>query len=125
MFEGVPNFPKPDRFWEIVEKFGVNILYTAPTAVRSMMKDGDRWVNEHDISTLRLLGSVGEPITSKAWMWYYSTVGHGTVSYTHLDVYKRQVGAASENAINLQREPRREGQSGQPHYQYGRFLPRF
>ena len=77
MFEGVPNFPKPDRFWEIVEKFGVNILYTAPTAVRSMMKDGDRWVNEHDISTLRLLGSVGEPITSKAWMWYYSTVGHG------------------------------------------------
>ena len=56
MFEGVPNFPKPDRFWEIVEKFGVNILYTAPTAVRSMMKDGDRWVNEHDISTLRLLG---------------------------------------------------------------------
>ena len=77
MFEGVPNCPKPDRFWEIVEKFGVNILYTAPTAVRSMMKDGDRWVNEHDISTLRLLGSVGEPITSKAWMWYYSTVGHG------------------------------------------------
>lgn len=77
MFEGVPSYPKPDRFWEVVEKFGVNILYTAPTAIRSMMKDGERWVNGHDISSLRLLGSVGEPITSKAWLWYYSAVGRG------------------------------------------------
>lgn len=77
MFEGVPNYPKPDRYWDVVEKFGVNILYTAPTAVRSMMKDGEQWVNNHDISTLRLLGSVGEPITSKAWLWYYSAVGQG------------------------------------------------
>lgn len=77
MFEGVPNYPKPDRYWDVVEKFGVNILYTAPTAVRAMMKDGERWVNEHDISSLRLLGSVGEPITSKAWLWYYSAVGQG------------------------------------------------
>lgn len=77
MFEGVPNYPKPDRYWEVVEKFGVNVLYTAPTAIRSMMKDGERWVNEHDISSLRLLGSVGEPITSKAWLWYYSAIGQG------------------------------------------------
>lgn len=77
MFEGVPNYPKPDRYWEIVEKFGVNILYTAPTAIRSMMKDGEQWVSNHDISTLRLLGSVGEPITSKAWLWYYSAIGQG------------------------------------------------
>lgn len=77
MFEGVPNYPKPDRFWDVVEKFGVNILYTAPTAIRAMMKDGDRWVNNHDVSSLRLLGSVGEPITSKAWLWYYSTIGRG------------------------------------------------
>ena len=77
MFEGVPSYPKPDRFWEVVEKFGVNILYTAPTAIRSMMKEGERWVNGHDISSLRLLGSVGEPITSKAWLWYYSAVGRG------------------------------------------------
>lgn len=77
MFEGVPNYPHPDRFWDVVEKFGVNILYTAPTAVRSMMKDGEQWINKHDISTLRLLGSVGEPITSKAWLWYYSAIGQG------------------------------------------------
>lgn len=77
MFEGVPNYPKPDRYWEVVEKFGVNVLYTAPTAVRSMMKDGEKWVNNHDISSLRLLGSVGEPITSKAWLWYYSAIGQG------------------------------------------------
>ena len=77
MFEGVPNYPKPDRYWDIVEKFGVNILYTAPTAIRSMMKDGEQWVSNHDISTLRLLGSVGEPITSKAWLWYYSAIGQG------------------------------------------------
>lgn len=77
MFEGVPNYPKPDRYWDVVEKFGVNILYTAPTAVRSMMKDGEQWINDHDISTLRLLGSVGEPITSKAWLWYYSAIGQG------------------------------------------------
>lgn len=77
MFEGVPNYPKPDRYWEVVEKFGVNVLYTAPTAIRSMMKDGERWVNRRDISSLRLLGSVGEPITSKAWLWYYSAVGRG------------------------------------------------
>ncbi|MCQ4882214.1 AMP-binding protein, partial [Alistipes onderdonkii] len=56
---------------------GVNILYTAPTAIRSMMKEGERWVNGHDIGSLRLLGSVGEPITSKAWLWYYSAVGRG------------------------------------------------
>lgn len=77
MFEGVPNYPKPDRYWEVVEKFGVNILYTAPTAIRSMMKDGERWVRKHDLSSLRLLGSVGEPINSKAWLWYYSVIGRG------------------------------------------------
>lgn len=77
MFEGVPNYPKPDRYWEVVEKFGVNILYTAPTAIRAMMKDGERWVNGHDISSLRLLGSVGEPIAPKAWLWYYSSIGRG------------------------------------------------
>lgn len=77
MFEGVPNHPKPDRYWEVVEKFGVNILYTAPTAIRAMMKDGEKWIEGHDTSSLRMLGSVGEPIASKAWMWYYSAVGKG------------------------------------------------
>ena len=75
MFEGVPNYPKPDRFWEVVEKYGVNIFYTAPTAIRAMMRDGEEWPNRHDLGSLRLLGSVGEPINPEAWIWYYKVVG--------------------------------------------------
>ena len=75
MFEGVPNYPEPDRFWEIVEKYGVNIFYTAPTAIRAIMKSGDDWPNKRDLSSLRLLGSVGEPINPEAWMWYYKVIG--------------------------------------------------
>jgi acetyl-CoA synthetase len=75
MFEGVPNYPSPDRFWEIVEKYGVNIFYTAPTAIRAMMKDGDEWPQRHDLRSLRLLGSVGEPINPEAWIWYYKVIG--------------------------------------------------
>ncbi|MFO8091169.1 MAG: acetate--CoA ligase [Desulfatiglandaceae bacterium] len=77
MFEGVPNYPEPDRFWEIVERYGVNIFYTAPTAIRAIMRNGDEWIKKHDLSTLRLLGSVGEPINPEAWMWYYEVVGGG------------------------------------------------
>ncbi len=75
MFEGVPNYPKPDRFWDIVEKYKVNIIYTAPTAIRAMMKDGDKWPLGRDLSSLRLLGTVGEPINPEAWMWYYEIIG--------------------------------------------------
>lgn len=75
MFEGVPNYPKPDRFWEVVEKYRVNIFYTAPTAIRAMMKDGDQWPLGRDLSSLRLLGTVGEPINPEAWMWYYKIIG--------------------------------------------------
>lgn len=75
MFEGVPNYPKPDRFWEVVDKFHVNIFYTAPTAIRAMMRDGEEWPAKHDLGSLRLLGSVGEPINPEAWMWYYRNVG--------------------------------------------------
>jgi acetyl-CoA synthetase len=75
MFEGVPNYPKPDRFWEIVEKHGVNIFYTAPTALRSMMRDGDEWPTNRDLSSLRILGTVGEPINPEAWIWYYNVIG--------------------------------------------------
>lgn len=77
MYESVPNFPKPDRFWHIVEKFKVNTLYTAPTAIRAIMKDGEEWPNKHDLSSLRLLGSVGEPINPEAWIWYYNVIGKG------------------------------------------------
>jgi len=75
MFEGVPNYPKPDRFWEIVDKYKVNIFYTAPTALRAMMRDGDQWPLGRNLSSLRLLGTVGEPINPEAWMWYYKVIG--------------------------------------------------
>jgi acetyl-CoA synthetase len=75
VFEGVPTYPHPDRFWDIVEKYGVNIFYTAPTALRSIMREGDEWPNKHDLSSLRILGSVGEPINPEAWMWYYNVIG--------------------------------------------------
>jgi acetyl-CoA synthetase len=75
MFESVPNYPEPDRFWEVVERYGVNVFYTAPTAIRAIMKNGEEWPNKRDLSSLRLLGSVGEPINPEAWMWYYTVIG--------------------------------------------------
>ena len=75
MYEGAPNYPEPDRFWDIVEKYKVNIFYTAPTAIRAFMKWGDEWPKKHDLSSLRLLGSVGEPINPEAWMWYHKVIG--------------------------------------------------
>ena len=75
MFEGVPTYPQPDRFWEIVERFKVTGFYTAPTAIRALMKDGEEWTKKRDVSSLRILGSVGEPINPEAWMWYHINVG--------------------------------------------------
>jgi len=75
MYEGAPTHPYPNRWWNLVEKYGINILYTAPTAIRGLMRFGDAWVNRHDLSSLRLLGSVGEPINPEAWKWYYKVVG--------------------------------------------------
>jgi acetyl-CoA synthetase len=77
MYEGVPNFPGNDRFWQIVERYGVTILYTAPTAIRTFMKWGAEEPARHDLSSLRLLGSVGEPINPEAWMWYHEHIGGG------------------------------------------------
>jgi acetyl-CoA synthetase len=77
MYEGAPTYPYPDRWWRIVEKYGVSILYTAPTAIRGLMRFGESWANRHDLSTLRLLGSVGEPINPEAWRWYHRVVGRG------------------------------------------------
>ena len=68
MFEGVPTFPKPDRFWQMVDKFKINIFYTAPTVIRALMREGDEWTKNYDLSSLRLLGSVGEPINPEAWL---------------------------------------------------------
>jgi len=76
IFEGVPNYPKPDRFWELVEKYRVTIFYTAPTAIRALERSGDQWPKGRDLSSLRLLGTVGEPINPEAWMWYYNLIGN-------------------------------------------------
>jgi len=75
MFEGVPNYPDPSRFWQIVDKYGVEIFYGAPTALRALMREGDEWVKKTSRSSLRLLGSVGEPINPEAWEWYHNVVG--------------------------------------------------
>jgi acetyl-CoA synthetase len=75
MYEGAPNHPQNDRFWQIIEKYRVNIFYTAPTAIRTFIKWGDEWVRKHDLSSLRLLGTVGEPINPEAWMWYRRVIG--------------------------------------------------
>ena len=75
MFEGVPNYPDARRFWEVVDKHKVNIFYTAPTAIRALMRDGEGPVKKTSRKSLRILGSVGEPINPEAWLWYYRVVG--------------------------------------------------
>ncbi len=77
MFEGVPSYPKPDRFWQMVDKFKINIFYTAPTVIRALMREGEEWTKNYDLSSLRLLGSVGEPINPEAWLWYHNNIGGG------------------------------------------------
>ncbi|MBV1767814.1 MAG: acetate--CoA ligase, partial [Methanobacterium sp.] len=76
MFEGTPDYPDPGRFWEIIEKYGVSIFYTAPTTIRLFMKYGEKWPQKYNMSTLRILGSVGEPINPEAWMWYHQHIGN-------------------------------------------------
>jgi len=75
LYEGAPDWPQPDRWWDIIERYGVTLLYTSPTSIRSFMRQGEEWPDKHDLSTLRLLGSVGEPINPEAWMWYYKVIG--------------------------------------------------
>jgi acetyl-CoA synthetase len=75
IYEGAPNHPFPDRWWDIIDRHGVTVLYTAPTAIRGLMRFGDAWPNRHDLSSLRLLGSVGEPINPEAWKWYHRVIG--------------------------------------------------
>jgi acetyl-CoA synthetase len=75
MYEGAPTYPFPDRWWAVVEKYGVSVMYTTPTAIRGLMRFGTAWPNRHDLSSLRLLGSVGEPINPEAWRWFYKNIG--------------------------------------------------
>ncbi len=80
MYEGIPTYPDPGRFWEVCDKYGVTTFYTAPTAIRALMREGPEWVNRHSRQSLRLLGSVGEPINPEAWEWYHRVVGSGRCS---------------------------------------------
>jgi len=77
LFEGLPTYPSPDRYWQVVEKHKATILYTAPTVIRSLIGQGDEWVDKHDMPSLRVMGSVGEPIDANSWKWYYDKVGKG------------------------------------------------
>ena len=77
IYEGGPTYPFPNRWWSLIEKYGINILYTAPTAIRGLMRFGEAWPNRHDLSSLRLLGTVGEPINPEAWRWYHRVIGKG------------------------------------------------
>lgn len=76
MYEGAPNHPYPNRWWQMIEKYGITILYTSPTAIRGLMRFGNQWSKRHDLSSLRLLGSVGEPINPEAWKWYHNNIGN-------------------------------------------------
>ena len=76
-YEGAPNYPQPDRWWSIIEKYGVTVFYTAPTAIRMFMQWGEEWPKKHNLNSLRILGTVGEPINEEAWLWYFNTIGGG------------------------------------------------
>ncbi|MBA2848639.1 acetate--CoA ligase [Thermosulfuriphilus ammonigenes] len=77
MYESVPTYPHPGRFWELCERYAVTLFYTAPTVIRALMREGDEWPHKYDLSSLRILGTVGEPINPEAWLWYYTHVGQG------------------------------------------------
>ena len=77
IYEGTPDFPDPGRIWGMIEKYGVSVFYTAPTTVRMFMKFGEKWPEKYDLTSLRLLGSVGEPINPEAWIWYHKIIGRG------------------------------------------------
>ena len=80
LFEGTPLFPSPGRYWDMVERHRISVFYTAPTAIRAVMKFGDAPVRQHNRSSLRVLGSIGEPINPEAWRWYFEVVGNGQVA---------------------------------------------
>ena len=76
IFEGVPTYPDPGRFWQVCEKYKVTVFYTAPTAIRALIAQGDKWPAKYNLNSIRVLGTVGEPINPEAWMWYYRNIGH-------------------------------------------------
>jgi acetyl-CoA synthetase len=131
IYEGAPNHPYPNRWWSMIEKYGINILYTSPTALRGLMRYGDSWVKKHDLSSLRLLGSVGEAINPETWKWYYGVIGNekcpimdtwwqtetGGFMITPLPILPLKPGSASKpffgNEIGVVDENRKEVAAGE------------
>ncbi len=109
--EGAPDYPNPGRWWSIVEKYRVNIFYTAPTAVRLFMKYGEEWPSKYDLSSLRILGSVGEPINPEAWIWYYENIGRGQCSI--VDTWW-QTETGGHMITTLPSYPQKPGKAGKP-----------
>lgn len=113
LYEGAPNHPYPNRWWQMVEKYGINILYTSPTAIRGLMRYGASWVTRHDISSLRLLGSVGEPINPEAWRWYFDVIGGGKCPI--MDTWwQTETGAAMLTPLPIM--PLKPGSCGKPFF---------
>ncbi len=111
IYEGAPDYPDPGRWWSIVEKYRVNIFYTAPTAIRLFMKYGEEWPNKYDLSSLRILGSVGEPINPEAWIWYYEVIGKGQCSI--VDTWW-QTETGGHMITTVPSYPQKPGKAGKP-----------
>ena len=109
--EGAPDYPDPGRWWSIVEKYRVNIFYTAPTAIRLFMKYGDEWPKKYDLSSLRILGSVGEPINPEAWLWYYEVIGNSRCSI--VDTWW-QTETGGHMITTVPAYPQKPGKAGKP-----------
>ena len=90
MYEGSPDYPSYNRFWDIIERHKISVFYTAPTAIRAFIKWGDEWVDKHNLSSLRLLGTVGEPINPEVWMWFYKKIGSSLCPIVDTLVGKRK-----------------------------------
>ncbi|MEZ0248103.1 MAG: acetate--CoA ligase, partial [Thermoproteus sp.] len=114
MYEGAPDFPQPDRWWSIIERYGVSILYTSPTAIRTFMRFGEEWPRKHDLSTLRIIHSVGEPINPEAWRWAYENLGYKNVAFGSTWWMTETGGIVISHAPGLYLAPMKPGTNGPP-----------
>ncbi|MFP3200190.1 MAG: acetate--CoA ligase, partial [Thermoproteus sp.] len=114
MYEGAPDFPQPDRWWAIIERYGVTVLYTSPTAIRTFMRFGEEWPRKHELSTLRIIHSVGEPINPEAWRWAYRNLGYQNVAFGSTWWMTETGGIVISHAPGLYLAPMKPGTNGPP-----------
>ena len=114
MYEGAPDYPQPDRWWAIIERYGVTVLYTSPTAIRTFMRFGEEWPRKHDLSTLRIIHSVGEPINPEAWRWAYTNLGYQNVAFGSTWWMTETGGIVISHAPGLYLVPMKPGTNGPP-----------